>query len=213
MVAERERQELIEYIRSRGMRVTPERMALLDEVYRQHGHIDAEEILDGLRAAGAKVSRATVYRNLDLLVECGLVQRQRLGRNRFLYEHVHAGQQHDHLACRRCGRVVEFVSPSIQAMLNEICRAHGFSREDRQLQIFGLCEGCVEVPEAVAEAAAPAAGGPEAHPTRSPGVEGVHDTEAVPAEVGRVVAPSPHRAGGERVGGRGGDPIERAVGG
>jgi Fur family ferric uptake transcriptional regulator len=147
MVAERERQELIEYIRGRGMRVTPERMALLDEVYRQHGHIDAEEILDGLRASGAKVSRATVYRNLDLLVECGLVQRQRLGRNRFLYEHVHAGQQHDHLACRRCGRVVEFVSPSIQAMLNEICRAHGFSREDRQLQIFGLCEGCVEVPE------------------------------------------------------------------
>jgi Fur family ferric uptake transcriptional regulator len=157
MVAERERQELIEYIRTRGMRVTPERMALLDEVYRQHGHIDAEEILDGLRASGAKVSRATVYRNLDLLVECGLVQRQRLGRNRFLYEHVHAGQQHDHLACRRCGRVVEFVSPSIQAMLNEICRAHGFSREDRQLQIFGLCEGCVEV------------------------AEEIHETEAVPA--------------------------------
>ena len=157
MGAEKERQDFVEYIRTRGMRVTPERMALLEEVYRQHGHIDAEEILDGLRASGAKVSRATVYRNLDLLVECRLVQRQRLGRNRFLYEHVHAGQQHDHLACRRCGRVVEFVSPSIQAMLNEICRAHGFSREDRQLQIFGLCEGCVEV------------------------AEEIHETEAVPA--------------------------------
>lgn len=197
MVAERERQELIEYIRGRGMRVTPERMALLDEVYRQHGHIDAEEILDGLRASGAKVSRATVYRNLDLLVECGLVQRQRLGRNRFLYEHVHAGQQHDHLACRRCGRVVEFVSPSIQAMLNEICRAHGFSREDRQLQIFGLCEGCVEVSEAVAEAAAPAAGEPEAHLSSGQAVirtrqdaaakavtaDEIYDTGAAPARV------------------------------
>ena len=170
MVAERERKEFVEYIRGRGMRVTPERMALLDEVYRQHGHIDAEEILDGLRASGAKVSRATVYRNLDLLVECGLVQRQRLGRNRLLYEHVHAGQQHDHLACRRCGRVVEFVSPSIQAMLNEICRAHGFSREDRQLQIFGLCEGCVEAPEEThdAEAAPPPPGAPGAHPTPAP---------------------------------------------
>ena len=124
------------------MRVTPERMALLEEIYRLHGHIDAEQILEGARETGHKVSRATVYRTLDLLVDCGLVQRQRLGRNRFLYEHVHAGQRHDHLACRSCGRVVEFVSPGIQAMLNEICRAHGFAREDRQLQILGVCEGC-----------------------------------------------------------------------
>lgn len=142
MVAEVERERFVEYIRGRGMRVTPERMALLEEIYRLHGHIDAEQILEGAREAGHKVSRATVYRTLDLLVDCGLVQRQRLGRNRFLYEHVHAGQRHDHLACRCCGRVVEFVSPGIQAMLNEICRAHGFAREDRQLQILGVCEGC-----------------------------------------------------------------------
>lgn len=144
MVAEAERKQFIDFIRSRGMRVTPERLALLEEIYRQHGHIDAEEILAGLRSSGQKVSRATVYRNLELLVECGLVQRQRLGRNRYLYEHVHAGQSHDHLACRDCGRVVEFVSPAIQAMLNEICRAHGFSRDDRQVQILGLCQACAE---------------------------------------------------------------------
>lgn len=142
MVAEAERQQFIDYIRERGMRVTPERMALLEEIYRQHGHIDADQLLDGLREGGHKVSRATVYRTLDLLVDCGLVQRQRLGRDRLLYEHVHAGQRHDHLACRCCGRVVEFVSPAIQAMLNEICRAHRFSRDERQLQILGLCEDC-----------------------------------------------------------------------
>lgn len=145
VVAEAERQRFIDFIRSRGMRLTPERIALLEEVYRQHGHIDAEEILAGLRDSGQKVSRATVYRNLELLVECGLVQRQRLGRNRFLYEHVHTGQRHDHLACGDCGRVVEFVSPAIQAMLNEICRAHSFSREERQIQILGLCEACARV--------------------------------------------------------------------
>lgn len=190
MVAERERAEFIEYIRSRGMRVTPERMALLEEVYRQHGHIDADEILDGLKATGRKVSRATVYRNLDLLVECGLVQRQRLGSSRFLYEHVHAGQNHDHLACRRCGRVVEFVSPSIQAMLNEICRAHGFAREGRQLQILAMCEGCAaaEAAEAAEAAGGPeprqaassaAGGGPHARPTKSGADE--NEKEAAPA--------------------------------
>lgn len=164
MVAESERRQFIDFIRNRGMRVTPERLALLEEIYRQHGHIDAEEILAGLRESGRKVSRATVYRNLELLVECGLVQRQRLGRNRFLYEHVHAGQSHDHLACRDCGRVVEFVSPAIQAMLHEICRAHGFSREARQLQILGLCAACAEVR---AEAAAEAADEPEAPAARA----------------------------------------------
>lgn len=153
MVAESERKQFVDFLRSRGMRVTPERMALLEEIYRQHGHIDAEQILDGLRAGGKKVSRATVYRNLELLVEAGLVQRQRLGRDRYLYEHVHTGQSHDHLGCRDCGRVVEFVSPSIQAMLHEICRAHGFSREDRQIQVLGLCQACAET-RAAAEAAA-----------------------------------------------------------
>lgn len=155
MVADTERKQFIEFIRSRGMRVTPERLALLDEIYRQHGHIDAEQILDGLRAAGQKVSRATVYRNLDLLVEAGLVQRQRLGRNRFLYEHVHTGQSHDHLACQECGRVVEFVSPAIQAMLSEICRAHAFSREGKQIQVLGLCQSCADA-RAAAEAEAAA---------------------------------------------------------
>lgn len=164
MVAPAEREQFIRYIRAHGMRLTPERLALLDEIYRQHGHIDAEEILAGLRAAGQKVSRATVYRNLELLVEIGLVQRQRLGRNRYLYEHVHIGQRHDHLACRRCGRVVEFVSPSIQAMLGEICRAHGFSREDRQLQILGLCQACAEALAREADEAEEAGREPAAAP-------------------------------------------------
>lgn len=150
MVADAEREQFLTYLRDRGMRVTRERLALFEEIYRQHGHIDAEQIFAGLAAGGHSVSRATVYRNLDLLVEAGLVLRQRLGSRRFLYEHVHAGQKHDHLACRRCGRVVEFVSPSIQAMLGEITRAHGFSRTDRQLQILSLCVVCEEAERAEA---------------------------------------------------------------
>ena len=161
MAPDTERQQFVDYIREHGMRVTPERMALLDEIYRQHGHIDADDLLEGVRSAGHPVSRATVYRTLDLLVDCGLVQRQRLGRNRFLYEHVHPGQRHDHLACRTCGRVVEFVSPGIQAMLTEICRAHGFDKDDRQLQIVGVCTACAtrEADELEDEGALAAAAG------------------------------------------------------
>ncbi|HRC86982.1 MAG TPA: transcriptional repressor [Thermoanaerobaculia bacterium] len=142
LASEAERQQFLGYLRSKSHRVTTERLALFEEIYRQHGHIDAEELLAALKAAGHKISRATVYRNLDLLVDCGLVRKQRLGSDRYLYEHLHAGQQHDHLVCARCGRVVEFVSPGIAALVAAICRAHGFDSAYRQLQISGTCLAC-----------------------------------------------------------------------
>ena len=143
-----ERQRFIEYVRDRGLRLTSERLALFDEIYAQHGHIDAEELLQAMKSSGLKTSRATVYRNLDLLVECGLVRKHRLGGNRHLYEHVHVGQRHDHLVCSECSRVVEFVSPAIESLQREICRAHGFEPSSHSLQILGLCVDCAKVTSA-----------------------------------------------------------------
>lgn len=140
----REKERFLQFLRKRGQRVTSERLALFDEIFSQHRHIDAEELLASMTARGLKISRATVYRNLDLLVECGLARKQRLGRSRFLYEHVHSGQRHDHLVCSGCGRVVEFVSPGITALQSEICRAHGFLPQYHSLQITGLCNQCAE---------------------------------------------------------------------
>jgi Fur family ferric uptake transcriptional regulator len=93
----REKEQFLRFLRGRGQRVTGERLALFDEIFSQHGHIDAEELLRAMKARGLKISRATVYRNLELLVESGLARKQRLGSRGFLYEHMHAGQQHDHL--------------------------------------------------------------------------------------------------------------------
>lgn len=142
MLHQREREQFLDFLERRGARATRERMVLFEEIFDHHGHIDAEELLAGLGRRGAKISRATVYRNLDLLVECGLVHRHRLGRNRFLYEHVHRGQRHDHLVCTECGRVAEFVSPGIEALQAEICRAHGFDPAVHTLQISSRCREC-----------------------------------------------------------------------
>jgi Fur family ferric uptake transcriptional regulator len=142
MAERREKELFLGFLRERGQRVTAERLVLLDEVFRQHGHIDAEQLLAAARERGLKISRATVYRNLDLLVACGLARKQRLGRRRFLYEHMHGGQRHDHLVCTACGRVVEFMSPGIAALQAEICRAHGFVPTAYNLQINGLCQVC-----------------------------------------------------------------------
>jgi Fur family ferric uptake transcriptional regulator len=144
MTHSREKERFLSFLRERHHRVTGERLALLDEVFRQHGHIDAEQLLASVRQRGLKISRATVYRSLDLLVASGLARKQRLGRRRFLYEHVHGDQRHDHLVCSRCGRVVEFVSPGIAALQAEICRAHGFVPAVSSLQINGLCKACAD---------------------------------------------------------------------
>ena len=155
----REKQRFLQLLRERGQRVTGERLALFDEIFSQHGHIDAEELLAAMKGRGLKISRATVYRNLDLLVAYGLARKQRLERNRFLYEHVHSGQQHDHLVCTGCGRVVEFISPGIAALQAEICRAHGFVASRHTLQISGLCNQCAQQQQP----AGLAAGGRAAH--------------------------------------------------
>jgi Fur family ferric uptake transcriptional regulator len=140
----REKEQFLAQLRSRGQRVTRERLALFEEIFLQHQHIDAEHLRLALAQRGVKVSRATVYRNLDLLVRTGFVRKTRLGHDRLLFEHVHLGQEHDHLVCTDCGRVVEFVSPGIAALQAEICRAHGFVASRHALEIFGLCNGCAE---------------------------------------------------------------------
>lgn len=143
-----ELEKFLRYLKERGMRVTQERLALFDEIYAQHEHIDADRLLGAMQDKGVSISRATVYRNLDLLVECGLVRKHRLGRHGHLFEHVHAGQDHDHMVCSECGRVVEFVSPTIAAMSREICRAHGFVPGRVSLEIQGICVGCEETEDA-----------------------------------------------------------------
>jgi Fur family transcriptional regulator, ferric uptake regulator len=166
MANAREKEQFLRFLRDRGQRVTGERLALFDEIFSLHGHIDAEELLGAMKARGLKISRATVYRNLDLLVESGFARRQQLGSRGFLYEHVHAGQQHDHLVCTGCGRVVEFVSPGIAALQAEICRAHGFVPTRHALQISGLCNRCAQV-SSQADLAAGASAASTAGPGRA----------------------------------------------
>ena len=154
-----EEEQFLAFLRARGLRATAERRALIREIFAQHGHFDADSILAAVLSRGLAISRATVYRNLELLVQAGLVHKVRLNGRSYLYEHLHSGQRHDHMACRSCGRIVEFVSPGITALLGEICRAHGFEGRQNQLQILGICRSCAAADrEAAAPSCRPAGG-------------------------------------------------------
>ncbi|MDX1641211.1 MAG: transcriptional repressor [Balneolaceae bacterium] len=127
------------YLKERNQRQTPERFMVLEEIYRSDGHFDADDIFFNMKKAGTRVSRATVYNTLDLLIECGLVQRQQFGKNQYYYERSYAYQQHDHMICKECGVVIEFCDPRILEIQNLMEKIHDFEVEGHSLHLFGRC--------------------------------------------------------------------------
>jgi len=138
------------YLKERNQRQTPERFMVLEDIYRADGHFDADDIFFNMKNAGTRVSRATVYNTLDLLVECGLVQRHQFGKNQYYYERAYAYQQHDHIICRECGAVLEFCDPRILEIQSMMEKIHDFNITGHSLHFFGVCndpKNCERRPE------------------------------------------------------------------
>ena len=132
------------FLRSRKLKLTGERLAVLASIFQWESHFDAETLHAHLRTAGRDISRATVYRTLDLLVQSGLVRKNSLGASHANYEAAQDDEHHDHLICLNCSQVVEFYRPDIENLQEQICAAHGFKLVHHSLQIFGLCPGCTD---------------------------------------------------------------------
>ena len=127
------------YLKERNQRQTPERFMVLEEIYRADGHFDADDIFFRMKDAGTRVSRATVYNTLDVLVECGLVQRQQFGKSQYYYERAYAYQQHDHIICTECSHVLEFCDPRIGEIQELLGKIHGMEIKSHSLHFFGKC--------------------------------------------------------------------------
>ena len=97
-----------EFLQQQGLKLTSEREALVREIFSIHYHFEADELLFKMKQNNVKISRATVYRTLELLVKSGLVRRVHLGEDHYHYEHVSGNSHHDHLICTACGMVIEF---------------------------------------------------------------------------------------------------------
>lgn len=116
---------------------------MVKHIFDSHKHFDAEELVADLRALGARVSRATVYRTLRLLVEAGLLRELRLS-TRTAYEHGYGYPSHDHLHCTGCQRIVEFSNDQIRRIREEISREHGFLAGEHRFIIEGTCPACLK---------------------------------------------------------------------
>src|SRR2546430_7932579 len=125
-----------------GLKLTTERTALVREIFSAHYHFEADELLFKMKEKNVKISRATIYRTLELLVKSGMVRRVHLGEDHYHYEHVKGDSHHDHLICTTCGSVIEFHDSALETRTLEICEKKKFTHTFHNLQILGICDSC-----------------------------------------------------------------------
>ena len=136
------REAFRKYLKDHGIRYTTARRKILDVVLDMRDHFEAEQVLYLLRERGHRVGKATVYRTLPLLVDCGILKQVRFDAKLAHYEHAFGEAPHDHMVCRRCGRIIEFSSDEIVELRRRIAQRHHFHVTSHRFQLTGLCWEC-----------------------------------------------------------------------
>jgi Fur family ferric uptake transcriptional regulator len=136
--------QFFEFARSRGLKQTEQRRAIVETFLHSHGHLGIEELLERVRQEHPRIGYATVYRTLRLLIECGLANARHFGDGLTRYELADA-EHHDHLICSTCGKIVEFKNDEIEELQEAVAREHGFAIHSHKMELYGLCASCQKV--------------------------------------------------------------------
>ena len=134
--------EYLERLRPPGSRRSSKRELIVNVFLRQEGHLSADDLVDVIRSEDHDISRATVYRTLQWMVEAGIARKVDFGEGRFRFEHSYRHPRHFHLICKGCNRSYEFLSSDIETLVEEIAAARGFAARQSVVQVYGTCEEC-----------------------------------------------------------------------
>lgn len=128
-------------IREMGLKVTKQRMAILEGLNVGRAHVTAQEVYEAVNEKHPEIGFATVYRFLRKLTEQNFVTEVRMGGLPARYE-LTPTEHHDHLTCVTCGKIVEFENTQIEKLQEEIAGSHGFKLTDHVLELYGVCSRC-----------------------------------------------------------------------
>ena len=125
-----------------GGKRSGKREQIVNVFLRQEGHLSADDLVDLIRREDQRISRATVYRTLQWMVDAGIARKVDFGEGRFRFEHSYRQPRHFHLICKSCHRSFEFLSSDIEAFIEEVASARSFAAAQSVVQIYGTCEEC-----------------------------------------------------------------------
>ncbi|GEM_PF-241575 len=132
------------FLKLRGLSLTRERQQILEKICDLSGRFTVDDLFFALHAAGRRISKATIYRTVQLLLECRIIRETPLGARQGVYELADAGHYHGHMVCQHCHRLIEFGGPTLERFVHEASVSHQFLPLSAQIKFLGFCNECVK---------------------------------------------------------------------
>lgn len=129
-------------IMKKGLKYSKKREIIVDYFVNADRHFTVEQLYNEIKKSNPRIGYTTIYRTLKLLVECGIASVHHFGEEETRYEPLNKAQHHDHLICKKCGKITEFTHQGIEKFQKDVAKKHGFLPQSHILQIHGLCLSC-----------------------------------------------------------------------